>query len=56
MQIKFVLQFAGIHDFITQMWALMLNALRGNGRYPTFFFQPMLPKLPVPNLNLTLDR
>lgn len=40
----------------TKMWALMLNALRGNGRYPTFFFQPMLPKLPVPNLNVTLDR
>ncbi|XP_048732757.2 carnitine O-palmitoyltransferase 1, liver isoform-like isoform X2 [Ostrea edulis] len=40
----------------TKMWALMLNALRGNGHYPTYFFQPMLPKLPVPNLNVTLDR
>lgn len=40
----------------TKMWALMLNALRGNGHYPTYYFQPMLPKLPVPKLSTTLDR
>lgn len=40
----------------TKMWALMLNALKGTGNYPTFFFQPMLPKLPVPDFNQTCDK
>jgi len=38
------------------MWALMLGLLRGNGRYPTFYFEPLLPRLPIPDLNSTLDK
>lgn len=40
----------------TKMWALMLGLLRGNGQYPCFYFEPLLPRLPVPDLNNTLDR
>ncbi|WAR19552.1 CPT1A-like protein [Mya arenaria] len=40
----------------TKMWALMLGLLRGNGRYPCFYFEPLLPRLPIPELNATLDR
>ncbi|KAK3093524.1 hypothetical protein FSP39_016746 [Pinctada imbricata] len=40
----------------TKLWALMLNALRGTGDFPTFFFEPLLPKLPVPDLNSTCER
>ncbi|XP_053407810.1 carnitine O-palmitoyltransferase 1, liver isoform-like [Mercenaria mercenaria] len=40
----------------TKMWALMLGLLRGNGKYPCFYFEPLLPRLPIPDLNATLDR
>lgn len=40
----------------TKMWALMLGLLRGNGQYTCFYFEPLLPRLPVPDLNNTLDR
>lgn len=40
----------------TKMWALMLGLLRGNGKYPCFYFEPLLPRLPIPDLNKTLDR
>ena len=39
-----------------QMWALMLNAIKGAGNFPTYYFQPLLPKLPVPDLNTSCDR
>ena len=40
----------------TKMWALMLNAIKGAGNFPTYYFQPLLPKLPVPDLNTSCDR
>ncbi|XP_052106150.1 carnitine O-palmitoyltransferase 1, liver isoform-like [Mytilus californianus] len=40
----------------TKMWGLMLNAMRGKGNFPTYYFQEVLPKLPVPDLNTSCDR
>lgn len=40
----------------TKMWGLMLQAFLGKGNYPTYYFQPLMPKLPVPDLNTSCDR
>lgn len=40
----------------TKIWGLMLKAIVGKGNFPTFFFQAMLPRLPVPDLNITCEK
>ncbi|XP_021372697.1 carnitine O-palmitoyltransferase 1, liver isoform-like isoform X2 [Mizuhopecten yessoensis] len=40
----------------TKLWGLMLKAIVGKGNFPLYFFQPMLPHLPVPDLNITCEK
>ena len=41
---------------IEQVWAFMLGMLEGPSRKSTTFYQRMIPKQPLPDLDDTLDR
>ncbi len=42
--------------YSSKLWALCVRFLEGPGYAPTYLYQKMMPKQPLPELNKTLDR